>query len=97
MIKRFFWILLGAALAVFAVNYLKKKAAENPEQFSTDVLIEKFIEIFDAIKESVQSLWQGFAGGQSLNDHELEKIFADKPDFDSEFDSTIKPSDVSLN
>jgi len=50
MIKRFFWILLGAALAVFGVNYLKKKAAENPEQFSTDVLIEKFIEIFDAIK-----------------------------------------------
>ena len=97
MIKRFFWILLGTALAVFGVNYFKKKAAKNPEQFSADALIEKFIEIFDTIKESVQSLWQGFAGGQSLNDHELEKIFADKPDFDSEFDSTIKPSDVSLN
>jgi hypothetical protein len=97
MIKRIFWLVTGALLAALGLSYLKKKAAQNPEKFSTDALIEKFIEIFGVIKESVQSLWHGFAGGQSLNDHELEKIFADKPDFDSGFNSTIKPKDISLN
>ncbi|MGA1366054.1 MAG: hypothetical protein ACO31T_05305, partial [Ilumatobacteraceae bacterium] len=76
MIKRIFWLVLGAVLAVFGFNYFKKKAAENPQQFSTDALIERFIVIFDSIKESVQSLWQGYSGGQALNDGELEKIFA---------------------
>ena len=97
MIKRIFWLVTGALLAALGLSYLKKKAAQNPEQFSTDALIEKFIEIFGVIKESVQSLWHGFSGGQSLNDHELEKIFADKPGFDSGFNSTIKPKDISLN
>ncbi|MDA2968217.1 MAG: hypothetical protein O3A62_00215 [Actinomycetota bacterium] len=97
MIKRFFWILLGVALAVFGVNYFKKKAAENPEQFSTDALIEKFIEIFDVVKEYVQGLWQGYSGSQTLNDRELEKIFVNKIDFEPEFDATIKQSDISLN
>ena len=97
MIKRFFWILLGVALAVFGVNYFKKKAAENPDQFSTDALIEKFIEIFDVVKEYVQGLWQGYSGSQTLNDRELEKIFVNKIDFEPEFDATIKQSDISLN
>ena len=39
MIKRIFWLVLGAVLAVFGLNYFKKKAAENPQQFSTDALI----------------------------------------------------------
>ncbi len=76
MIKRFFWVLLGAVLAVLGLNYLKKKAAENPQQFSADALVEKFIVIFDAIKQSVQNLWQSYSGGQGLEDGELEKIFA---------------------
>lgn len=97
MIKRIFWLVLGAVLAVFGLNYLKKKAAENPQQFSTDALIERFIVIFDSIKESVQSLWQGYSGGQALNDGELEKIFAKQTDLKSEFDATIKPSNISLN
>ncbi|MFM8721158.1 MAG: hypothetical protein ACKOEJ_00325, partial [Acidimicrobiaceae bacterium] len=67
------------------------------QQFSTDALIERFIVIFDSIKESVQSLWQGYSGGQALNDGELEKIFAKQTDLKSEFDATIKPSDISLN
>jgi len=97
MIKRIFWLVLGAVLAVFGLNYFKKKAAENPQQFSTDALIERFIVIFDSIKESVQSLWQGYSGGQALNDGELEKIFAKQTDLKSEFDATIKPSDISLS
>ncbi len=97
MIKRFFWVVIGAVLAVFGLNYLKKKAATNPEQFSTDALVERFIVIFDSIKESIQGLWQGFSGGQALNDGELEKIFANQNDLKSEFESTIKPSDISLN
>ncbi|MGA1611737.1 MAG: hypothetical protein ACO38R_07170 [Ilumatobacteraceae bacterium] len=97
MIKRIFWLVLGAVLAVFGLNYFKKKAAENPQQFSTDALIERFIVIFDSIKESVQSLWQGYSGGQALNDGELEKIFAKQTDLKSEIDATIKPSDISLN
>ena len=97
MIKRIFWLVLGAVLAVFGLNYFKKKADENPQQFSTDALIERFIVIFDSIKESVQSLWQGYSGGQALNDGELEKIFAKQTDLKSEFDATIKQSDISLN
>ena len=97
MIKLFFWVLIGAVLAVFGLSYLKKKADANPQQFSTDALIEKFIEIFDLIKENVQGLWQGYSGGQALNDGELEKIFANQTDLETEFDSTIKPSDISLN
>lgn len=97
MIKRIFWLVLGAVLAVVGLNFLKKKIAENPQQFSTDALFEKFIEIFDMIKEYVQGLWQGYSGGQTLNDRELEMIFANKTDFEPEFDSVIKPSDISLN
>lgn len=97
MIKRIFWLVLGAVLAVVGLNFLKKKVAENPQQFSTDALFEKFIEIFDMIKEYVQGLWQGYSGGQTLNDRELEMIFANKTDFEHEFDSVIKPSDISLN
>lgn len=97
MIKRIFWLVLGAVLAVVGLNFLKKKVAENPQQFSTDALFEKFSEIFDMIKEYVQGLWQGYSGGQTLNDRELEMIFANKTDLEPEFDSVIKPSDISLN
>ena len=97
MIKKIIWIVLGAALAAIGLNFLKKKAAENPQQFSTDALIEKFIEIFEVVKKYVQGFWQGYSGGQTLNDRELEKIFANKTEFEPEFDSAIKPSDISLN
>ena len=97
MIKRIFWLVLGAVLAAVGLSFLKKKATENQQQFSTDALVEKFIEIFDVVKEYVQGLWQGYSGSQTLNDRELEKIFANKIDFEPEFDATIKQSDISLN
>ncbi len=97
MRKRFFWLIFGGALAILGLNFLKKKAAEKPQQLLTDALIEKLIEVFDVAKEYVQRLWQGYSGGQILNDRELEKIFSNKIDFEPEFDSTIKPADISLN
>jgi hypothetical protein len=97
MIKRIFWLVFGAVLAVLGLSYLKKKAAQNPQHFSSDALIERFIVIFDSIKESLQGLWRGYSGGQALNDGELEKIFVNQTDLKSEFDSTIKPKDISLN
>lgn len=97
MIKRIFWLVTGAVLAVLGLSYLKKKAAQNPQHFSADALVERSIEFFDSIKESLQGLWQGYSGGQTLNDDELEKIFINQADLKSDFDSPIKQSDISLN
>lgn len=55
MIKRLFWLIVGGVATVLGINLLKKRAEQNPEQFSTDVLVEKFIEIFDRVK----ILWPG--------------------------------------
>ena len=91
MIKRLFWLVVGGAATVLGINLLKKRAEQSPEQFSTDVLVEKFIDIFDRVKIFVASCWQGHLGGEKLNDVELGKIFEGKTILEAQPDSTSEP------
>ncbi len=97
MTKRLFWLVVGAIAATLGLRFLKKKIEENPEQFSTDVLVGKLIEIFAAVKGYVQGFWRAYSGDETLDEIKLEKIFDSQTEFAPEFDSAIKPSDVSLN
>lgn len=99
MIKRTFWLVVGFVAAAVGINYIKNKAEENPEQFSNEALVDKFIEIFDRLKIFVNRYWQGVTGGAKLDDTELEKIFETKSimQTDLKSDSLVKPSDISLN
>lgn len=101
MIKKLFWLTLGIGLAVFGCNFFKKRAAENlsqrPGSEIADMIVEKLIELFDVIKQFVRGYWQGYSGGQIVNDRELENIFANKTLFDPDADSTTRQSDISLN
>ena len=97
MTKRLFWLVVGGIVAALGLSFLKKKREENPEQFSTDALVEKLVEIFAVVKEYVQGFWQGYSGDETLDEIELEKIFDTQTEFAPEFDSAIKPTDVSLN
>ena len=83
--------------ATLGLRFLKKKSEENPEQFSTDALVEKLIGIFAVVKGYVQGFWQAYSGDETLDEIELEKIFDTQTEFAPEFDSAIKPTDVSLN
>ena len=92
MIKRLFWLIVGGAATVLGINLLKKRAEQNPEQFSTDALVEKFIDVFDRVKIFIASYWQGYLGGEKLNDVELGKIFEDKTILEAQPDSTSEPT-----
>ena len=92
MIKRLFWLIVGGVATVLGLNLLKKRAEQNPEQFSTDALVEKFIEIFDRVKIIVASYWQGYLGGEKFNDVELGKIFEGKTILEAQPDSTSEPT-----
>jgi hypothetical protein len=92
MIKRLFWLIVGGAATVLGINLLKKRAEQNPEQFSTDALVEKFIDVFDRVKIFVARYWQGYFGGEKLNDVELGKIFAGKTILEARPDSTSEPT-----
>ena len=92
MIKRLFWLIVGGAATVLGINLLKKRAEQNPEQFSTDALVEKFIDVFDRVKFFIASYWQGYLGGEKLNDVELGKIFEGKTILEAQPDSTSEPT-----
>ncbi len=97
MTKRLFWLAVGAIAATLGLRFLKKKSEENPEQFSTDALVEKLVGIFPVVKVYVQGFWRAYSGDETLDEIKLEKIFDAQTEFAPEFDTAIKPSDVSLN
>jgi len=92
MIKRLFWLIVGGVATVLGINLLKKRSEQNPEQFSTDALVEKFIDVFDRVKIFVASYWQGYSGGEKLNDVELGEIFEGKTILEAQPDSTSEPT-----
>ena len=96
MIRRLFWLIVGGAATVLGINLLKKRAEQNPEQnpeqFSTDALVEKFIDVFDRLKIFIASYWQGYLGDEKLNDVELGKIFEGKTILEAQPDSTSEPT-----
>jgi hypothetical protein len=55
-------------------------------------LVEKFIEVFDRVKIFVARYWQGYSGGEKLNDVELGKIFEGKTILEAQPDSTSEPT-----
>jgi hypothetical protein len=75
MRKRFFWFLLGAAAAVFGINYMKKKDDGKTEMFSSENIADTLTDMAASLKDYVVGLWQGVTSGESLDDEELSKIF----------------------
>lgn len=75
MIKRLFWFLLGATAAIFGLNYIKKKADETSERFSSENVADTLTDIASSLKDYLVGLWQGLTSGESLDDEELSKIF----------------------
>ncbi len=97
MTKHIFWLVIGGIAATLGLSYLKKKSEENPDQFSTDALVGKLIGILAVAKGYVRGFWQGYSGDETLDEIKLEKIIDTQTEFAPEFDSAIKPTDVSLN
>lgn len=75
MTKRLFWFCLGAAAAVFGINYMKKKAEDDSDAFSSENIADTMTDMIAALKKYVVALWQGVTSGESLDDEELAKIF----------------------
>jgi hypothetical protein len=77
MSKRLFWFCLGAAAAVFGINYMKKKVEDDSEAFSSENIADTMTDMVVALKKYIVALWQGVTSGESLDDEELAKIFDD--------------------
>ena len=51
MTKRLFWFCLGAAAAVFGINYMKKKAEDDSEAFSSENIADTMTDLVAALKK----------------------------------------------
>ncbi|MEY3802078.1 MAG: hypothetical protein RLZZ51_360, partial [Actinomycetota bacterium] len=57
------------------LNYMKKKADETSERFSSENVADTLTDIASSLKDYLVGLWQGLTSGESLDDEELSKIF----------------------